>query len=134
LLQVKRGSSLLLAIANFGVEHEESFKDVPRLSTIQATIILLKARESSPNRGYWFRSWMTVVTMVMMAKDLDLHEHYDLHRSNTPCTSTVSDCITKTQVWQALFSLEAMIAGSQGKPSSVIACSIHSDLVRPTQP
>jgi len=45
--------------------------DVPRLSTLQALLIILKAREAAPKRGYYFRSWMTVVSCVQMAKDLD---------------------------------------------------------------
>ena len=43
-----------LALAS---RHEESFKDVPRLSTIQAILILTKAREFIPKRGYYYRSW-----------------------------------------------------------------------------
>jgi hypothetical protein len=68
-------------------EHEESFKDVPRLSTMQATILLLKAREASPKRGYFWRSWMTVVGLVAMAKDLELDEHYENHQMGKLCAS-----------------------------------------------
>ncbi|KAF2435693.1 hypothetical protein EJ08DRAFT_692270 [Tothia fuscella] len=101
-----------LALAS---KHEESFRDVPRLSTIQATMILLKARESAPKRGYFYRSWMTVVNVVAMAKDLDIHEHTELHQIGQPCNSSVYECSTKTRIWQVLYILEAMIGGPQGR-------------------
>ncbi|ORX94520.1 hypothetical protein BCR34DRAFT_499193 [Clohesyomyces aquaticus] len=101
-----------LALAS---KHEESFKDVPRLSTVQAMILLMKAREASPRRGYFWRSWMTVVNMVAMAKDLDLHEHYETHQMGKSCGSSVADCIAKTRVWHTLFVLEVMVGGPQGR-------------------
>ncbi|KAI4200070.1 MAG: hypothetical protein LQ350_004209 [Teloschistes chrysophthalmus] len=41
-----------LALAS---QHEDCFMDVPRLSTIQALLLLLKAREAAPKRGYYYR-------------------------------------------------------------------------------
>ncbi len=88
--------------------------DVPRLSTLQAMLIVLKARESAPKRGYYYRSWMTVVQSVAMAKDLGLDEHYDEHKAGRSCGSSPSDCITKTRIWQTLFVVELMIGSPQG--------------------
>ncbi|KAF2874933.1 hypothetical protein BDV95DRAFT_487038 [Massariosphaeria phaeospora] len=101
-----------LALAS---KHEESFKDVSRLSTMQAMILLLKARESSPKRGYFWRSWMNVVSLVAMGKDLEMDEHYEMHQLNKPCGSSIHDCIAKTRVWHMLFILEVMIGGPQGR-------------------
>ncbi len=97
------------------VEHADCFMDVPRLSTLQALILILKARETSPRRGYYFRSWVTVVTLIDMAKELGLHEHHGYHQEQLPCGSTYNDCVTKTRVWQTLFVCELMIGGPQGK-------------------
>jgi hypothetical protein len=97
------------------VEHADSFMDVPRLSTLQANLIVLKARESAPKRGYYFRSWMTVVQCVQMAKDLGLDEHYEEHKAGRPCGSELADCITKTRVWQTIFICELMIGSPQGQ-------------------
>lgn len=88
--------------------------DVPRLSTLQATLIMLKARESAPKRGYYYRSWMTVVQCVQMAKDLGLDEHFEEHKAGRPCGSDFADCITKTRIWQTIFVCELMIGSSQG--------------------
>lgn len=102
-------------MTDMDVEHEESFKDVSRLSTMQAMILLLKAREASPRRGYFWRSWMTVVSLVAMGKDLELHEHLETHQLGKSCGSSIHDCITKTRVWHMLFVLEIMVGGPQGK-------------------
>src|ERR1700712_4712369 len=95
--------------------HEESFKDVPRLSTIQAMCILMKARESHPKRGYFYRSWMTVVNLVAMGKDLSLHEHLEDHQDGRHCGFSNSECVCRTRVWLLLFILESMVGGPQGK-------------------
>lgn len=95
-------------------EHCDAFLDVPRLSTLQALLIVLKARESAPKRGYYYRSWMTVVQCVTMARDLGLDEHYDDHKAGRSCGSNMGDCITKTRIWQTLFICELMIGSPQG--------------------
>jgi len=108
---VEEGSKWLALAA----KHEESFKDVSRLSTMQAMVLLLKAREASPKRGYFWRSWMATVGLVAMAKDLELHEHYDTHKMGKPCGSPPYDCVAKTRVWQMCLIFEAMIGGPQGR-------------------
>ncbi|KAI9934394.1 hypothetical protein MW887_000008 [Aspergillus wentii] len=101
-----------LALAN---RHESSFMDVPRLSTIQALLLLLKARESLPKKGYYYRSWQTVKTIVSMAKDLDIHEHYNVHAEGRPCDLNHVECLVQTRVWQALLVIEVMIGAPQGR-------------------
>lgn len=95
--------------------HEESFKDVPRLSTIQALIILMKARESVSKRGYYYRSWMTVKYMTTMAIDLHLHEHHDRHRIEGACSLSRSECTAQTRVWQNLSVLEILVGAPLGR-------------------
>ncbi len=62
--------------------------DIPRLSTLQALLIILKAREQAPKRGYYYRSWMSIVQCVQMGKDLGLDEHYADHQAGRPCDSS----------------------------------------------
>jgi hypothetical protein len=88
--------------------------DVPRLSTIQAMLLILKARETTPKRGYYFRSWITVVTLVAMAKDLGLDDHSELHNARQPCDMPYNECIVKLRVWQTLFVVELMVGAPQG--------------------
>ncbi|KAJ5476027.1 Transcription factorfungi [Penicillium sp. IBT 31633x] len=101
-----------LALAN---RHESSFMDVPRLSTVQALLLLLKARESLPKKGYYYRSWQTVKTIVSMAKDLDIHEHHSNHAEGKPCGLSPIECLVHTRVWQALLVVEVMIGAPQGR-------------------
>jgi hypothetical protein len=89
--------------------------DVPRLSTIQALLLLLKARESLPKKGYYYRSWQTVKTIVSMSKDLDVHEHYNTHAQGRPCELDSVECLVQTRVWQALLVVEVMIGAPQGR-------------------
>jgi hypothetical protein len=88
--------------------------DVPRLSTLQALIIIMKAREAAPQRGYYYRSWMSVVQCVQMGKDLGLDEHYSDHIAGRGCESTPEECQMKTRIWLTTFVLETMIGGPQG--------------------
>jgi len=101
-----------LALAS---RHEESFKDVPRLSTIQAMVILTKAREAVPKRGYYYRSWMAVKYMTTMAIDLGLPEHYHPKHEASTCELGPLDCMLRTRIWQTLFILEIMVGGPQGR-------------------
>ena len=94
--------------------HEDCFMDVPRLSTVQAMMILIKARESAPKRGYYYRSWITIKKIITMAHDLDLHEHYEQHKNGTSCSSDPTECLIKTRIWQTLFILEVMVGAPQG--------------------
>lgn len=96
-------------------KHVDLFMDVPRLSTLQALLMILKAREAAPKRGYYFRSWMTVVSCVQMAKDLGLDEHFEEHKAGRPCGSDPADCTTKTRIWQTIFVCELMIGSPQGR-------------------
>ncbi|OAP63216.1 hypothetical protein AYL99_02443 [Fonsecaea erecta] len=102
-----------LALANR--EHEPFFLDSPRLSNLQALLLLLKARESAPKRGYYYRSWMTCKTAITMAKDLELHLHYDIHSLGESCDSDPVECLTKTRIWQTLLVCETMVGGPQGR-------------------
>jgi hypothetical protein len=94
--------------------HADSFMDIPRLSTLQAMLMILKAREAAPKRGYFYRSWMTVVQCVQMAKDLGLDEHFDDHALGRPCGSPPQECHLRTRIWQLLFLCEVMVGTPQG--------------------
>jgi hypothetical protein len=123
------GGSQWLAMAN---RHEENFADTPRLSTIQALLLLLKARERAPKKGYFYRSWVTVRKIVGMAKDLELHEHFDAHQFGGHCDSNHVDCLTKTRVWQMTMVVELMVGGPQGR--SDYGVDLETVEVSPTPP
>ncbi|KAL1845084.1 hypothetical protein VTK73DRAFT_1159 [Phialemonium thermophilum] len=95
--------------------HADSFMDVPRLSTLQALLIILKARESAPKRGYYYRSWMSIVQCVQMGKDLGLDEHLADHQAGRHCGSNRAECLLKKRIWQTIFVCEVMIGSPQGR-------------------
>ena len=114
-----RGSSFeAYKVLTCAVEHEDCFMDVPRLSTIQALLILLKARESAPKRGYYYRSWMTLKKLVAMAKDLELDEHLVNHQEGRACGFDPTECLVKTRIWQTIYICEMMVAGPQGESTT----------------
>ncbi|KAJ2892009.1 lipase regulator 1 [Zalerion maritima] len=118
-----------LALAS---KHADSFMDVPRLSTLQAMLIGLKAREAAPKKGYYYRSWMAIVQCVQMAKDLGLDEHLSDHQAGQPCGSSPEECMLKTRIWQTIFICEVMIGSPQGRTDlSVNADSVDSSIPRP---
>ncbi|KAL2271243.1 hypothetical protein VTJ83DRAFT_614 [Remersonia thermophila] len=106
-----------LALAS---RHADSFMDVPRLSTLQALMILLKARESAPKKGYYYRSWMSIVQCVQLGKDLGLDEHFADHQAGRSCGTDPAECALKARIWQTLFVVELMIGSPQGRTDFAI--------------
>ncbi|KAH7313527.1 hypothetical protein B0I35DRAFT_452010 [Stachybotrys elegans] len=120
-----------LALAS---RHADSFMDIPRLSTLQALLMILKAREAAPKRGYYYRSWMTVVQCVQMAKDLGLDEHFEDHQVGRPCESTPSECQLRTRIWQTIFVCEVMVGTPQGRHDLAVDLDTVNFHVQPPIP
>lgn len=100
--------------------HEESYKETPRISTIQALLILTKAREFVPRPGYYYRSWMATKYMTTMACDLSLNEHLGQHRSGNGCRYSRTDCMLRTRIWQTLFAVEILVGAPQGRTNFTV--------------
>lgn len=113
-------------------KHEESYRDVPRLSTLQSMLILTKAREFAPKRGYYYRSWMAVKYMTTMAIDLGLHEHHDRHRPPSSCKLSRTECMLHTRIWQVLLWMEMMVGGPQGRTDYVVDLDTVDFVIPPT--
>ncbi|CAD6582406.1 MAG: hypothetical protein ASARMPRED_000954 [Alectoria sarmentosa] len=115
-------------------KHEDCFMDTPRLSTLQAMLLLLKGREAAPKRGYYFRSWMTVKKLVTFALELKLDKHYSEHQvPGGNCTSDLTECFIKTRLWQIIFACETMIGAPQGRRDmQVNPSTVDLTRLRPT--
>ncbi|KAF6233432.1 hypothetical protein HO173_008364 [Letharia columbiana] len=115
-------------------KHEDCFMDTPRLSTLQAMLLLLKGREAAPKRGYYFRSWMTVKKLVTFALELKLDKHYSEHQvPGGTCTSDLTECFIKTRLWQIIFACEMMIGGPQGRRDMQVQPStVDLTVLKPT--
>ncbi|KAF3482040.1 putative C6 finger domain protein [Arthroderma uncinatum] len=101
-----------LALAN---KFEPEFMEAPRLSTVQALLLIMKAREAMPRPGYYYRSWQTVKTIISMSKDLELHQHYQYHAEGKLCGYDTVECLIRTRVWQTTLVVEIMVGGPQGR-------------------
>jgi hypothetical protein len=97
------------------IGHADSFMDIPRLSTLQALLMILKAREAAPKRGYYYRSWMTIVQCVQMGKDLGLDEHHEDHQAGLSCEYPPVECQLRKRLWQLVFVCEVMVGAPQGE-------------------
>ena len=118
--------------SNIFIGHADSFMDVPRLSTLQALLMILKAREAAPKRGYYYRSWMTIVQCVQMGKDLGLDEHFEDHEEGRQCALIPAECRLRTRIWQAVFVCETMVGTPQGRHDlSVQLDSVDLSIPRP---
>ncbi|OBS20610.1 hypothetical protein FPOA_06961 [Fusarium poae] len=95
-------------------KHLDYFMDAPRLSTLQALLMILKAREAVTRQGYYYRSWTTVVQCIQMGKDLGLDEHFKHHQAGRPCSHILPDCRLRTQIWRVIFVCEVMVGAPQG--------------------
>ena len=73
---------------------------------------------------------MTVKTIVTMAKDLELHEHHEIHENGDDCGSDPAECLSKTRVWQTALICEMMVGGSQGNISRPLCRTVVNDLTR----
>ncbi|OAL66027.1 C6 finger domain-containing protein [Trichophyton rubrum] len=101
-----------LALAN---KFEPEFMEAPRLTTVQALLLIMKAREAMPRPGYYYRSWQTIKTIISMAKDLELHQHYQYHAEGKLCGYDTVECLIRTRVWQTILVVEIMVGGPQGR-------------------
>ncbi|KAK2818454.1 hypothetical protein FQN49_007885, partial [Arthroderma sp. PD_2] len=101
-----------LALAN---KFEPEFMEAPRLSTVQALLLIMKAREAMPRPGYYYRSWQTIKTIISMSKDLELHQHYQYHAEGKLCGYDTVECLIRTRVWQTALVVEIMVGGPQGR-------------------
>ncbi|CAG8489250.1 22808_t:CDS:2 [Cetraspora pellucida] len=85
----------------------DDFFDAPRLSTIQAQILLLKFQEGMRRPGFFFRSWLYFGTILRMAQDLDLEKN--LEKWNLEISR--EDMIVRKRVWQTCFIYDQLMGG-----------------------
>lgn len=73
---------------------------------------------------------MTLKTIITMAKDLELHEHYAEHEADRKCGSDPTECLIKTRIWQCIFACEIMVGGPQGAQAARAIFLLIADLVQ----
>ncbi|BFZ63600.1 hypothetical protein YB2330_004731 [Saitoella coloradoensis] len=92
-------------------EHIWDYHDMPRLATAQASLILLKALETIPQQGLYYRSWLMLGVIVRHAMDLGLNKLADKYKPQMP----VMDLMIRRRIWQQLFMLDQMMGQATGR-------------------
>ncbi|CAB4400447.1 hypothetical protein RhiirA1_410105 [Rhizophagus irregularis] len=103
----------------------DDFLDTPRLSTVQAQILILKFQEGIRRSGFFFRSWLYFGVIIRMAQDLGLNKNFDkwnLHISR-------EDMICRKRVWQICFLFDQFMSGAQGR--DVVISLSNTDIELP---
>ncbi|KAG0064894.1 hypothetical protein BGZ89_008762 [Linnemannia elongata] len=87
--------------------------DKPRLSTIQALLLIIKYQEGVKHNGFYFRTYMYTQMVIVLARELQLHK-----------TSPVSMKLDKEshevrrRLFWSIFVLDQFISVSQGRSMS----------------
>ncbi|RIA91492.1 fungal-specific transcription factor domain-containing protein [Glomus cerebriforme] len=103
----------------------DDFLDIPRLSTVQAQILMLKFQEGIRRPGFFFRSWLYFGVIIRMAQDLGLNKNFDkwnVHISR-------EDLICRKRVWQVCFLCDQFMSGAQGR--DVVISLSNTDIELP---
>ncbi|OAA56370.1 Transcription factor [Cordyceps fumosorosea ARSEF 2679] len=84
-------------------------RNLADLSTLQALLILLKAKESMPKENYYFDSWLGISRCIEIAQSLGLSRH-TTHQQTGSCDSSVAECRLMRRIWQTIYVVEVMIS------------------------
>ncbi|CAG8663581.1 11915_t:CDS:2 [Funneliformis caledonium] len=103
----------------------DDFLDTPRLSTIQAQILMLKFQEGIRRPGFFFRSWLYFGVIIRMAQDLGLNKNYE--KWNLQISR--GDAVVRKRVWQICFLCDQFMSGAQGR--EVVISLSNTDIELP---
>ncbi|CAJ0768782.1 6939_t:CDS:2 [Entrophospora sp. SA101] len=104
----------------------DDFLDAPRLSTIQAQLLMMKFQENTQKPGFFFRSWLSFGSIIRMAEELGLNKNYDEWNLRL----SAEDAIVRKRVWQACFLFDQFMSGAQGRSAIVSLSNADIELPR----
>lgn len=90
----------------------------PGLATLQALLILIKAKESLPKKNYYFDAWLEISKCNQMAQSLGLHTHSARHVRGESCSLALAECTLWRRIWQTIYVVEVMISYPKGTSSA----------------
>ncbi|CAG8505394.1 10052_t:CDS:2 [Ambispora gerdemannii] len=105
----------------------DDFLDTPRLSTVQAQILMLRFQEGIRRPGFFFRSWLYFGVIVRMAQDLGLNKNFDKWN----ILISREDLIVRKRVWQICFLCDQLMSGTQGR--DVVISLSNADIELPSK-
>ncbi|KAG0334314.1 hypothetical protein BG000_008431 [Podila horticola] len=99
--------------------------DKPRLSTIQALLMIIKYQEGVKNTGFYFRTYMYTQMVIVLARELQLHKATHVNAKLDPENHEV-----RRRLFWAIFVLDQFLAVSQGRTMSFREVEPEADLPR----
>ncbi|CAG8639761.1 10143_t:CDS:2, partial [Paraglomus occultum] len=103
---------------------QDEFFDTPRLSTVQALILMLKYQEGIRRPGFFYRSWVHFGTITRMVQDPGLNRSFDKY--SYPISN--EDMIARKRVWQVCFLCDQFMSGAQGRDVVISLSQADIDL------
>ncbi|KAF9360126.1 hypothetical protein BGX26_010468 [Mortierella sp. AD094] len=99
--------------------------DKPRLSTIQALLMVIKYQEGVRNTGFYFRTYMYTQMVIVLARELQLHKTTPVNAKLDPESHEV-----RRRLFWAIFVLDQFLSVSQGRTMSFREVEPEADLPR----
>ncbi|KAG9304790.1 hypothetical protein G9A89_016820 [Geosiphon pyriformis] len=126
-LDVMKPETAGLLYYNWAKDLLDDFLDTPRLSTIQAQILMLKFQEGIPRKGFFFRSWLYFGVIIRMAENLGLNTKGSQQNMNI----SREEMTSRKRLWQTCFLYDQLMNGAQGR-DAVISLS-NADIELPSK-
>ncbi|KAF9570341.1 hypothetical protein EC968_001954 [Mortierella alpina] len=108
---------------DFWLSRLDDTLDKPRLSTIQALLLIIKYQEGVKHTGFYFRTYMYAQMVIVLARELQLHK-------TTPVNVKLdqeSHEVRRRLFW-AIFILDQFISVSQGRTMSFREVEPEADM------
>ncbi|KAI1320205.1 hypothetical protein EDD11_001810 [Mortierella claussenii] len=99
--------------------------DKPRLSTIQALLMIIKYQEGVKHTGFYFRTYMYTQMVIVLARELQLHKTTPVNAKLDPESHEV-----RRRLFWAVFVLDQFLSVSQGRTMSFREVEPEADLPR----
>ncbi|KAF9934129.1 hypothetical protein FBU30_003410 [Linnemannia zychae] len=97
--------------------------DKPRLSTIQALLMIIKYQEGVKKTGFYFRTYMYTQMVIVLARELQLHKTTPVNAKLDPESHEV-----RRRLFWAIFVLDQFLSVSQGRTMSFREVEPEADL------
>ncbi|KAF9582491.1 hypothetical protein BGW38_000143 [Lunasporangiospora selenospora] len=97
--------------------------DKPRLSTIQALLLIIKYQEGVKQTGFYFRTYMYTQMVIVLARELQLHKTTPVNMKLDPESHEV-----RRRLFWSIFILDQFISVSQGRTMSFREVEPEADL------
>ncbi|KAF9182488.1 hypothetical protein BGZ51_004715 [Haplosporangium sp. Z 767] len=109
----------------FWLSRLDDTMDKPRLSTIQALLMVIKYQEGLKRTGFYFRTYMYIQMVIVLARELQLHKTTPVNAKLDPESHEV-----RRRLFWAIFVLDQFMSVSQGRTMSFREVEPEADLPR----